>query len=123
MNPEGKHCCGYIYNDNYLCVSDLDNNYIRIWDLVNKEMYKQINYDGIRGREIIPWNNKYAILGCEGGFDIIDLEEGKLLKKIKIDNTYVEGVKKIRGNKLGECIMISISDNLDNSYKIKLYSL
>ena len=123
MNPEGKHCCGYIYNDNYLCVSDLDNNYIRIWDLVNKEMYKQINYDGIRGREIIPWNNKYAILGCEGGFDIIDLEEGKLLKKIKLDNTYVEGVKKIRGNKLGECIMISISDNLDNSYKIKLYSL
>ena len=33
MNPEGLHCCGYIYNDNYLCVSDNNNNCIRIWDL------------------------------------------------------------------------------------------
>ena len=28
--PEGYHLCGYIYNDNYLCVSDDDNKYIRI---------------------------------------------------------------------------------------------
>ena len=28
--PEGLHYCGYIYNNNYLCVSDCDNNYIRI---------------------------------------------------------------------------------------------
>ena len=123
MNPEGKHCCGFICNDNYLCVSDLDNSCIRIWDLVNKEMYKQINFDGKRGREIIPWNNKYTILACEGGIAIIDIEEGKLVKKIKLDNTYVEGVKKIKGSKLRECIIISISDNSDNSYKIRLYSL
>ena len=123
MNPEGKHCCGYIYNDNYLCVSDLDNNYIRIWDLVNKEMYRQINYGSGKGREIIPWNNNYAILGCEGGFVIIDIEEGKILKKIELDNIYVEGIKKMRGSKLKESLLISISDNSDNSYKIKLYSL
>jgi len=123
MNPEGKHCCGYIYNDNYLCVSDLDYSYIRIWDLVNKEMYKQINYDGKKGREILPWNNKYVIIAFEGGFHIIDIEEGKLVKKMKLDNTYVEGVKKLKGSKLNECIMMSISDNSDNSYKIKLYSL
>jgi len=123
MNPEGKHCCGYIYNDNYLCVSDLDNNHIRIWDLVNKVIYKQINCDDKKGREIIPWNNKYAILGCDGGFVIINVEEGKMVKKIKLDNTYVEGVKKLKGSKIRECIMISISDNSDNSYKIKLYSL
>ena len=35
-NPERVHPCGYIYNNNYLCVSDRNNKYIRIWDLVNK---------------------------------------------------------------------------------------
>ena len=74
MNPEGYYYCGYIYNDNYLCVSDNNNNSIRIWDLVNKIIYKEIKYDGRYGYEIIPWNNKYTIVGCEGGFVIINIE-------------------------------------------------
>ena len=123
MDPEGKHCCGYVYNDNYLCVSDLDNNNIRIWDLVNKVVYKQINYDGGKAREIISWNNKYAIIGCENGLAIINIEEGKMMKKIKLDNIFVEGIKKLKGSKIGECLVISISDNLESIYKIKLYSL
>ena len=52
MNPEGNHFCGYIYNDNYLCVSDYNNNCIRIWDLVNKIIYKEIKYDSRYGRDI-----------------------------------------------------------------------
>ena len=52
--PEGYHYCGYIYKDNYLCVSDWDNNLIRIWDLVSKSIYKQINYEANNGCEIIP---------------------------------------------------------------------
>ena len=60
--PEGYHYCGYIYKDNYLCVSDWDNNLIRIWDLVSKSIYKQINYEANNGCEIIPWNNKYSII-------------------------------------------------------------
>ena len=96
MNPEGYYCCGYIYNDNYLCVSEYNNNCIRIWDLVNKIINKEIKYDGRNGREIIPWNNKYAIVGCLGGFVIINIEEGKTVKQIKLDNTNVCGVKKIK---------------------------
>ena len=118
MNPEGYHCCGYIYNDNYLCVSDDNNNCIRIWDLVNKVKYKEIKYEDRYGYKIIPWNNKYTILGCYGGIVIINIEEGKIIKKIKLDNTYVQGVKKMKINKLGECLIIA-----HNNYNIKLYSI
>ena len=117
MNPEERHFCGYIYNDNYLCVSDYDNNCIRIWDLVNKVKYKEIKYEGRYGREIIPWNNKYTILGCYGGIVIINIEEGKI-RKIELDNIYVRGVKKMKINKLGECLIISDCNN-----NIKLYSI
>ena len=33
MNPEGRYYCGYIYNDNYLCVSDY-----------NKKLYKNMGF-------------------------------------------------------------------------------
>ena len=118
MNTEGCYYCGYIYNDNYLCISDRKNNCIRIWDLVNKIIYKEIKYDGRYGKEIIPWNNKYTIVGCDDGFVIINIEEGKMVKKIKLDNIYVCGVKKMKLNKLGECLIIA-----DNKYNIKLYSI
>ena len=117
MNPDGPHYCGYIYNDNYLCVSDYNNNCIRIWDLVNKIIYKEIEYEGRYGREIIPWNNKYTILGCYDGIVIINIEEGKI-RKIEIDNIYVRGVKKMKINKLGECLIIA-----DSNYNIKLLSI
>ena len=53
-DPEGCHYWGYIFNDDFLCVSDYDNKFIRIWDLVNKVIYKQINYEGDCGMGIIP---------------------------------------------------------------------
>ena len=82
-NPEGKYYFGYIYNDNYLCVSDRNINCIRIWNILKKIIYKEIKYDGNYGREIIPWNNKYAIVGCNDSIVIINIEEGKM-KKNKI---------------------------------------
>ena len=117
--PEGCHCCGYIYNDNYLCVSDWDNNYIRIWDLINKSIYKQINYNASYGCEIIPWNNKYAIIGCYECFVIIDIEDGKMIKKIKSNKGgYLQGIKKMKINNLGECLIGSIWGNT-----IELFSI
>ena len=41
-----------------------------------------------------------------------------MVKKIKLDNTNVYGVKKMKINKLGECLIIS-----ENKYNIKLYSI
>ena len=118
MNPEGIYFCGYIYNDNYLCVNDYNNNCIRIWDLMNKIIYKEIKYDGRHGYEIIPWNNKYTIVGCFGGFVIINIEEGKMIKKTKLDKIYVCGIKKMKISKLGECLIIA-----DSKSNIKLYSI
>ena len=117
--PEGDHCCGYIYNNNYLCVSGCNNNYIRIWDLVNKSIYKQINYDARNGCEIIPWNNKYTIIGCEGCFVIIDIEEGKMIKKINSNKAKdLGGLKKIKMKNLGECLIGSGNGNI-----IELFSI
>ena len=117
--PEGRHYCGYIYNNNYLCVSDYDNNYIRIWDLVNKSIYKQINYDASYGCEIIPWNNKYTIIGCDGCFVIIDIEEEKMIKKINSNKAKdLSGLKKIKMKNLGECLIGSGDGNI-----IELFSI
>ena len=44
---------GYIYNQDYLCTSDLNHNYITIWDLKNKTISKQIELDNIYGGKMI----------------------------------------------------------------------
>ena len=116
-NSESSHLCGYIYKDNYLCLSDYNSTYIIIWDLINKIIYKKIEIWGINGREIIGWNDKYAIVGIENGFVVINIEEEKV-KKIEINNTYVYGVKKIKISKLGECLILS-----DSNKNIKLFSI
>jgi len=120
MEPEGKHFCGILYKDNYLCVSDYCNQNIRIWDLINKVIYRQIKYDAGQGFEIISWNNTYSILGAHGCLIIYNIEENKIIKKIVSDVTShsLTGIKKIKLTNLGECLICS-----DSSYGIKLYGL
>ena len=119
-NPESYHYWGYIFNENYLCVSNYNNNFIRIWDLVNKSIYKQINYDASFGFGIIPWNNIYSILACQSCFVIINLEESKIVKKVPLDNINhcLLTIKKIKSNQLGECLIGS-----DGNNNIRLFSL
>ena len=123
MDPEGSHYCGYLYNDYYLCVSDYNQKFIRIWDLVNKVIYKQINYDGTSNTcsyEIIPWNRNYTIFGCDYSFVIININEGKMVKKIDIKNSGdIRSVKKIKIGQYGECLICQ--DMANNG--IQLYSL
>ena len=112
--PEGKHLSGYIYESNYLCVSDQNNNVVRIWDLVKKEILKEINNNSSYGYEIISWNNKYTILGCYECFAIVNIEEGKIIRMIDIKRKECElrGVKKIKTKKFGECLICSGNDNI-----------
>ena len=122
MDPEGNHFCGYLYNDNFLCVSDYDQQFIRIWDLAKKVIYKQINDDTSNGcsYEIIPWNVNYSIYGCDSSFVIININDGKMVKKIDNSNLgEIRGIKKIKMGQLGECLICSGSSG--NS--IQLYSL
>jgi len=120
MDPEGFHFSGYLYNDNYLCVSDGRNNFIRIWDLINKNVYKQINFDASNAYEITKWNDNFSIVGCKSCFILVDIEEGKMKKKIMLDNInhYLRGVKKIKMIQLGECLIGS-----DDSNNIRLFSI
>ena len=116
LSAKGDHFCGYIYNDNYLCVSDDYNNKIIIWNLLNKKIYKEIKYDAKLGREIIAWNNIYTIVGCSGCIVIINIEEEKV-KKIEIENSIIGGVKKMRiSNK--ECLIVSGDNGKINIYII-----
>ena len=122
MDPEGSHYCGYLYNNNFLCVSDYNQKFTRIWDLAKKVIYKQIN-DGTSSTcsyEIIPWNVNYSIYGCDSYFVIININEGKMVKKIDNSNLgEIRGIKKIKMGQLGECLICSGSSG--NS--IQLYSL
>ena len=119
MEPEGNHCCGYIYNKNYLCVNDIDNNLIRVWNLVNKEVHKQISYDSKIGYGIIPWNNIHAIFAYDGCFNIVDFEKGKTIKKIplKDEMLFILGIKKFKKN-YEECLICSCKDN-----EIRLFAI
>lgn len=113
-----KYYCGYIYNNNYLCTNDRNNRCLRIWDLINKNIFKEIKYDLDIGREIVPWNHKFTIISCSKYFAIVDIENGKITKKILLEKTSLGGVKKAYLKNLGECIIIS-----DFSNNIKLFCL
>ena len=114
LKKDGMPLSGYLYKDNYLIVSDGNNNYIRIWDLINKIQIKKINTESI-GREIVPWNSSYIILACYKNIKIIDLEEEKIISEI--EDVYAYGLKKINISQYGECLVISNSSNI-----IKLYT-
>jgi WD40 repeat protein len=119
-DPEGYHYSGFIYNDNYLCVSDARNNFLRIWDLTNKSVDMEISFDASNAYEIIQWSKNIAIVGCKSCFVVIDISEGKMIKKVILDNTnnYLRGVKRIKMIQLGECLIGS-----DDSNNIRLFSV
>ena len=102
-----RYYCGFLYKKNYLCANDKNNKLLRIWDLVNKNLLKEIKYEGEYGREIIPWNETYTIVACLHCFIIVDLEKGEVTNKISVEKSCLGGVKKIRSDKLGECLIIS----------------
>ena len=120
LKPEGGHYSGFLYNDNYLCVSDINNNFLRIWDLVKKNVYKTIYFDDTKfGFEMVQWNDKYTIIGCDQCLIIVDIEKGKEVKKIEGNNGKIFGVKKIDDDEFGECLICSEENNTISIYMIK----
>ena len=114
---KSSYFCGFIYNKNYLCSNDRNNNFLRIWDLMSKNMIRQIRYDGESGREMIQWNDTYAIIACKYSFVIIDLEKEEMSSKISIKRC-LGGVKKIFLDRLGECLIVSDFNNTIILFKI-----
>ena len=110
-DENSKYYCGFLYKKNYLCANDKNNKLLRIWDLANKNLLKEIKYEGEYGREIIPWNKTYTIVACNHCFIIVDLEKGEVTNKISVEKSCLGGVKKIRSDKLGECLIIADFNN------------
>ena len=113
--PESDHVSGFVYNQNYLCVIHSENNFIRIWDLINKTKYKEISYNVNFGCQIIPYKNIYAIIGCKDCIVFVNIEEEEI-KKINLyennrDNDNIIGIKMINSDKLGECLIGSFENN------------
>ena len=80
---------GFIYKDKYLITSYGDM--LKIWDLYNKNLYKNIKIF-IDFAFIVNWNNNYTIaLSLNDSFykdnyskyEIIDIEQGKIITIIK----------------------------------------
>lgn len=114
---KSSYFCGFIYNKNYLCANDRNNNLLRMWDLISKNMIRQIRYDGESGREIIQWNDTYTIIACKYSFIIIDFEKEEMSSKISIKRC-LGGVKKVFLDRLGECLIVSDFNNSIILFKI-----
>ena len=107
-SPEGMHCCGYIYKETFLCVTDYNNNFLRIWNLVTKSIAKEITFEGNLCYGITPWNDDYSIIASSEGLIILDINKGILAKKIthkKISNFC--GIQKVNSDDYGDCIVCS----------------
>lgn len=107
-SPEGMHCCGYIYKDIFLCVTDYNNSFLRIWNLLTKSVEKEISFEGWFCFGITPWNDDYSIIASSEGLIIIDINKGIMVKKIthkKVNNLC--GVQKVNSEYNGECIFCS----------------
>ena len=110
-SPNQYYCC--LYKKNYLCVTSDMAKYVRIWDLVNKVIYKQIDYEAKydNGYEIVHWNDKYSIVGAHTQIVIMDIEKGEKVIKV-VEGKNIVGVKKIKLNNLGECLITSGYENI-----------
>ena len=80
--------------------------------MVKKEVYKNIKFNAKFGYEMVQWNDKYTIIGCNECLIIIDIEKGEEVEKIEGNNGIIFGLKKIYDRDLGECLICSE----DNKY-------
>ena len=102
------HCCGYIYKDTFLCVTDYNNNFLRIWNLISKSVAKEISFEGSLYYGITPWNDVFSVIATSEGLIVLDINKGILAKKInskKINNLC--GIQKVNSSNNGEYIVCS----------------
>lgn len=124
LNDLSTNYCGYIYDVNYLCVSSQiqDFNVVTIWNLLQRHIeYRFECKDNLRGgRELLIWNNKYMILGGKGCFLIYDIGKGEKvgIKYLENNENIIYGIKSIKSDIFGECLVCS-----DNKNNIILFNI
>ena len=99
---------GYLYRDNYLLVNSYE--YINIYDLINKELNKQIKFNGYIYK-FISLDKNNIIIACENGLIIYDFEKENIAKIIT-DNKKFKNIDIIKINQIGECLIANEDNNL-----------
>ena len=118
-SPEGPHCCGCLLQEVYLCVTDYQNQFLRIWNLYNKSIDYEINLEGWYIYGIVPWNKEYSIITCSEGLIVIDMLKYSVKKKIFDKKTInLCGIQKINSVHFGESIICS-----NNNGSIMMFNL
>ena len=111
-----KGCCynGTFYKENYYC--NHSEYCIRMYDLVNKSIIKEIPVNDYKLFEFVVWSERYLLLGATkrykgyGGIFVIDLDNYKIDFKKLCNKDELYGAKKIKLKALGECLVLSSSE-------------
>ena len=123
-NDFESYCCGVIYkkdNEDYLITAS-DGDYIRIWDLYNKNIFGVIKTEYCGISYIIRWSANYYIIADQENysFKVIDIEQLKIITDNKVNTKNkkkgVICIKKIYHPNYGESII-----TCDGDKKIKLW--
>jgi len=125
-NPESYHFNGIIYKQNYYITNTNTaniNSYIRIYDLINKSIYKSIEVKNYDIKSLFLWNNKY-LLSCNNGLihkniQIYNIETLKEEQRIIDGNIKISEVKAIKLNDFGESLVVSDEESYYKIFSIK----
>ena len=119
---ESYYMNGFIYNEKYLFSSSL-KGFVKIWDLINKNLYKNIEIECSKLSDIIQMDQKYIICADTSGnfLIVIDLFDNRVVEKIDAKHGKegkIVKIKKFEFESDGDCLLTTGWD-----HTIKLWSI
>ena len=120
-NDEGAHSSIIInaQEDIIKIIESSVNGNIRVWNFHTGKLLKIIKI-GHRVYCECLWNNDYLFVGCyDKMIKLINLKNGKVIKRLNGHNNYVINMKKINHPLYGDCL---ISEGFSND-QIKLWAI
>ena len=92
-------------------IESCDDGNVRIWNFHSGELLKKINVCNTYLYGICLWNKQYLFVGCEDKeIKLINLENGKIINKLKGHSDSVLTIKKVIHPEYGECLLSQGND-------------
>ena len=86
--------------------------YVRIWDFHSGKLLNKIKIHKNGVSSLCLWNNDYLFAGCDDKkIRLVELKNGKVIKKLIGHASIVSNIKKIIIPKLGECLISQGENN------------
>jgi WD40 repeat protein len=105
------------FNKSTQIVASDSKGYITVWYYHSGVVEKLIDIlKGIDIKGICQWDERIVCVGTLDNIDLIDVQEGKLLTKLKSNDGWVVNVKKFKSSVYGESLV-----SLSEDGKIKLW--